>query len=388
MLKHMLKYCGGVTNSQENASVLTGAPALLVAGGSGKRGIREAIVGERSAWRRRPKENHSLPHEGVGMSERTARLREVLERKQIPIYFGALAIGALTACFVPGTTALEAGVNPALAVMLFATFLQVPLAHLGRAFTRARFLVSLLAANFVAVPLLVAILMQLAPDDTLARLGILLVLLAPCIDYVVTFSHLGRADSRLLLAATPALLVAQMLLLPVYLNVFLGDAVVGLVHEGPFVDAFVWLIAVPLVLAALAQAWARFAKLGGRVVAGLGLLPVPSTALVLVVVVAAVAPRLSEAGAMALRVVPVYVAFAVTAPLLGWSVGRLFRLEPAARRAVAFSTSTRNSLVVLPLALAVPGAMPVLPAIVVTQTVVELLSEVLYVRLLPKLDEI
>jgi ACR3 family arsenite transporter len=41
--------------------------------------------------------------------------------------------------------------------------------------------------------------------------------------------------------------------------------------------------------------------------------------------------------------------------------------------------------VVLPLALAVPGAVPVLPAIIVTQTLVELLSELVYVRLIATL---
>ena len=38
-----------------------------------------------------------------------------------------------------------------------------------------------------------------------------------------------------------------------------------------------------------------------------------------------------------------------------------------------------------PLALAVPGAVPLLPAVVVTQTLVELMSELVYVRLMPKL---
>lgn len=81
--------------------------------------------------------------------------------------------------------------------------------------------------------------------------------------------------------------------------------------------------------------------------------------------------------------IPVYVAFAVTAPLLGWSLARMFRLDPPAARAVAFSAATRNSLVVLPLALAVPGAVPLLPAIIVTQTLVELVSELAYVRFAP-----
>ena len=69
----------------------------------------------------------------------------------------------------------------------------------------------------------------------------------------------------------------------------------------------------------------------------------------------------------------------------GWTVARVARLEAPAGRAVAFSSATRNSLVVLPLALAVPGAIPVLPAIIVTQTMIELVASVIYMRLMPKL---
>lgn len=83
--------------------------------------------------------------------------------------------------------------------------------------------------------------------------------------------------------------------------------------------------------------------------------------------------------------VPIYIAFAVIAPLIGWGMARLFRLGAPAGRAIAFSAATRNSLVVLPLAFAVPGAVPVLPAIIVTQTLVELISELVYMRLIPKL---
>ena len=71
--------------------------------------------------------------------------------------------------------------------------------------------------------------------------------------------------------------------------------------------------------------------------------------------------------------------------MVAWRVAKLFKLEVSAVRAIAFSGSTRNSLVVLPLALAVPGAIPVLPAVIVAQTLVELVSELVYVKLLPKL---
>ncbi|MDR2327833.1 MAG: arsenic resistance protein [Acidovorax sp.] len=325
-------------------------------------------------------------------------LRDRLEHHQVLIYFAAVVLGAALAWAVPGTQALEAAINPALALMLFVTFLQVPLAELGRALQQSsqwRFVGALLLANFVLLPLLAALLLQGLPGDTLLRLGVLLVLLAPCIDYVVTFSHLGKADAHLLLAATPVLLLAQMLLLPLYLNLLLGDAVGTLIASGAsrqafvqaFTHAFVWLMALPLLLAALVQQWAKRSPAGERSAATLGLLPVPATALVLLLVVAAVLPQLGAAGDAALRVLPVYIAFAVVAPLLGWLAARLLCLPAAAGRAVAFSAGTRNSLVVLPLALAVPGAMPVLPAIIVTQTLVELVAELFYIRLLPRLGQ-
>lgn len=49
-----------------------------------------------------------------------------------------------------------------------------------------------------------------------------------------------------------------------------------------------------------------------------------------------------------------------------------------------FSAGTRNSLVVLPLALALPDPWSTLvAAIIVTQTIVELAGELLYIHLIP-----
>lgn len=311
-------------------------------------------------------------------------LRESLERHQVGIYFASVVMGAAVAWAIAGTERLEALVNPALALMLFVTFLQVPLRDIGKAFRNVRFVAALLAANFVVIPLLVFLLLQFAPDDAMVRLGMLMVLLTPCIDYVITFSQLGRADARLLLAATPLLLITQMVLLPLYLAAFLGGAASELVSVGPFLHAFVWLIAMPLVLAGLIQFWSSRNHTGGQVSDGLGLLPVPSTALVLFLVVAAMLPLLGSGANHALAVLPLYVAYAIIAPVVGWFTARVVGLGATAARSVAFSSATRNSLVVLPLALAVPGAVPVLPAVIVTQTLVELISELVYIRLMPR----
>lgn len=312
-------------------------------------------------------------------------MRDIFEQRQILIYFLAIAIAAIIGLAVPGAAMMHGIINPALAFMLFVTFLQVPLGEMAKGFRQARFLAALLLGNFVAIPALVFLLLQLTIDDALLRLGILMVLLTPCIDYVITFAYLGRADARLLLSSTPILLLVQMVMLPVYLGLFLGEQASDLMRAGPFLQAFAWLIAAPLLCAGAVQFWAARRVTGQRISAILGLFPVPATAVVLFVIVTATLPVMGAAIRYVLLALPVYLAFAVIAPSIGWGVARAFGLGPAQGRAVAFSTGTRNSLVVLPLALAVPGAIPVLPTVIVTQTMVELVAELIYIRVLSRL---
>ena len=309
-------------------------------------------------------------------------VRTYLESQQVVIYLLAIAAGVFVAFALPHTTSLEPSITPALALMLFVTFLQVPLSALPTSFLNQRFLACLTLVNFILMPLVVAVLAWFLPDEQMLRLAILLVLLTPCVDYVVTFTHLGQGDAKSLLAATPLLLIFQMLLLPVYLGVMLGPDIVRLVQPEPFIHAFIWLIAVPLILAGIMQAAAARSAPLARLRTLLNVLPVPATALVLFLVLASVTPRVGDAFAASLAALPIYVAYALIAPLCGWAAARAMRLDPPAARAIAFSAATRNSLVVLPLAFSVPGGVPLVPAVIVTQTIVELLSQLVYVRFL------
>ena len=76
-------------------------------------------------------------------------------------------------------------------------------------------------------------------------------------------------------------------------------------------------------------------------------------------------------------------AFFLIVPFFARLPACAFRLDTQAGRALIFSAATRNSLVVLPLALALPDAWGVVPAVMVTQTLVELVGELFYIRLVP-----
>lgn len=86
--------------------------------------------------------------------------------------------------------------------------------------------------------------------------------------------------------------------------------------------------------------------------------------------------------------IPLYVAFVVVAVAVGKLAGRMARLDVPATRAVMFSVTTRNSLVVLPLALALPATLAMAPLAVVTQTLVELVAMVVLVRVVPLLTHV
>ena len=323
---------------------------------------------------------------------------EWMERHQVALYLAGLVAGGIVGLLVPAVAGpAELAIQPVLALLLYATLLGIPFADAGRALRDRRFLATIGVVNFVVVPPIVWLLSRVVAHDRVLLVGVLFVLLAPCIDYVLVFSGLAGADTRSLLAATPLLMLAQMVLLPLYLWAFLGSEFVDAVDPGPFVEAFLLLIALPSAAAALTQRAASgraagpvspagpVARAAGAVERGAVSAMVPLMVATLALVVASQIAAVSERlGALTL-VVPVYAVFVAVMVPMGVLAGRLAGLDVPGRRAIAFSGATRNSLVVLPLVLALPVEFELAPLVVVTQTLVELVAMVVLVRLVPRL---
>lgn len=323
-------------------------------------------------------------------SPRRRALVAALERHQVALYLAGIAAGAVVGWAVPGADAWAVLVEPVLALLLLATFLAVPFAALGAGLRDGRFLGALLVLNFVVVPAVVFGLSRFVAHDDALLVGVLLVLLAPCVDYVIAFTALAGGAAERLLAAAPLLMLVQLVVLPVLLRVVAGEAAVAAVDVGPFVRALVMLILVPLALAALLQ-WGAVRGRGGvrdtaaGVVRGFTAAMVPLMVVTLFTVVASQIRGVGERLPALAAVVPLFVAFAAVMVALGVVAARWARLDVPAGRALVFSGVTRNSLVVLPLALALPASLDPAPLVVVTQTLVELGAMVSLVRLVPRL---
>ncbi|WP_355661858.1 arsenic resistance protein [Halomonas salifodinae] len=317
-------------------------------------------------------------------------MRERLERYQVGLYLLAVGIGLWVGAYWGSLAeALTAGLWPLLGALLYATFTQVPLVGAWRRLARTRLLAAALVGNFLVIPLLLWGLAQL-PLAPPVLLGILLVLLVPCTDWFLVFTHLGGGDTPAALALTPLSLLLQLLLLPVYLWWFLDQAALAGLLRQELLGAFVGLILLPLGAAWLTERWAGSCpseRRPGRqrLVAGLGWLPVPLLALVLFLVAAGQVGVVSDHSGLLLGLVPLFAAFLGVALGLAWLLSRAFRLPAAQGRVLAFGFGSRNSFVVLPLALALPAGFEATVSVVVIQSLVELLGMLLFLRWVPRL---
>lgn len=313
--------------------------------------------------------------------------RESLEKNQIGVYAMALIVGGTVGLLSPRIGSyLEPLVSFIIAVLLFSMFCQIPFLKLREALSNRRFIGALLLVNFILVPLLVLALTKLFPQPSPVLVGVFLVLLTPCIDYVIVFTQLGKGNEKLILVSTPVLFVVQMIMLPFYLWLFIGAEAPEIVRIGPFVEAFVYLIIVPLFFALAIQFSARKNAGGVKALNFTAWLPVPLMALVLFMVIGSQIDRVVKEFNVIIAVIPIYILFHIVSPIISRIVSSVFRIGPSDGRALIFSGGTRNSLVVLPLALTLPGEMATIAAsVVVTQTIIELIAELLYIYIVPNI---
>ncbi|MEB3733760.1 hypothetical protein ULF88_05505 [Halopseudomonas pachastrellae] len=130
----------------------------------------------------------------------------------------------------------------------------------------------------------------------------LLVLLVPCTDWFISFTLLGKGDAGRAIAATPVLLLVQLLALPVYLWLFLGTNWLQAAISSHLLIAFAGLILTPLALAWVTEQLAERSRNAKRWVHGLGMLPVPVLALVVFLIAASQVTTVAGLGGALMQV--------------------------------------------------------------------------------------
>ncbi len=364
-----------------------------------------------------------------------------LEKHQIEFYFLAILGGTAIGYLFRISSGANIVLNFILPVLLFVTFLQVPVSSVIDNLANKRFVAALLVGNFVFIPILVALLLLIGsgpffqlsdifrfPDGLNSKTPYLvfafygmILLCAPCVDYVVSFCRLAKGDSSALTAALPVLLIIELSFMMFLATVRFYDGTNIASTRPEIIEFFISIFRVllfPLALAWILQSISRYNKVVACSSSFMKNSVVVITAFTLMIIAAYAFSELfaifdddgyaftkiSDGKAIGIYEnttdfgssektllnafiygIAFYSLYACLAPFVGFFTAKLFKLCSKEEIALSFSVSTRNSLVLLPFLLTISPAdeQALVAAVVLTQTCVELVAEIIYVRFIP-----
>lgn len=312
--------------------------------------------------------------------------KQSLEKYQVLIYLAAIFIGLLF-----GITSQETGsifeilLWPTLGILLYSTFTQTSFSKIWEAFKDIRFLFAALIGNFILIPLIVWVMLSFMPEIPAIQLGVALVLLVPCTDWFITFTQLGGGETERAIAFSPLSLLFQILLLPVYLFLFFGNELTVTLATYDMLGAFAGIIIFPLIIAFLTEKWVSYVPARQHIISRIGWLPVPLLAIVIFLISASQSHLLFEVTSLLWYPAFCFIGFLFITPLLAKTLSKIVNLPARQARVLAFSLGSRNSFVVLPLALALPDLFEVTVFVVVLQSLIELFGMATYVWFIPNI---
>lgn len=310
--------------------------------------------------------------------------RLIVEKYQALFYIVSITFGVLFGYTYPEiSNSLEMVLWPVLAFLLYVTFSQIPVAHIPKAIFDYKFIIAALIGNFVLIPIFVSIIIALIPNDPVLKLGVALVLLVPCTDWFITFSQLGKGDSKYAVALAPIILLAQFLLLPIYIYLLFGKSMTVDIAQSNLIEIFIWFIAVPLFAAYLTQKLADRNRFWKKSLNNMGWLPIPLLVIVVFIIFSSQFQTISDSKNIFDTLAIVFIIFLVVTVLFAKLLASMFKLPVGQGRVLAFSFGTRNSFVVLPIVLALPNQYQTAIVVVAFQPLIELIGMLIYIKIIP-----
>jgi ACR3 family arsenite transporter len=133
--------------------------------------------------------------------------------------------------------AISLGVPLGLFAMMYPAMTNVRLDEIGQAFRSPRQLLTVLVFNYAIAPFLMLLLANIFVSDPELHTGLVLYGLAPCIAMVIIFTFLAKGNTPMALVFVALNSVMQMLLIPVYARLLIGN-----------IEFDVWVVAESVVL--------------------------------------------------------------------------------------------------------------------------------------------
>ncbi len=254
---------------------------------------------------------------------------------------------------------------PLLAVMLYATFLPMPLRQVRRAVRNLKVTAASLSMNFLWTPVLAwGLGFAFLRDSPDLWVGLIMLMVTPCTDWYLVFTSVSGGDVALATSLLPFNLILQIVLLPLYLLLFAGTLVE--LHPQAMMSSVLWVLMLPLLLAFGSRAWAN--QQGGETwlrqqSPKITALQVGCLNVAIAAVFTAESQALGQRPGLLLQLLPPVLLFFLINFIVAQKLGQYLRLPYAAGVCLLYTTLARNS----PLSLAIAAsAFPDRPLITLT----------------------
>lgn len=267
---------------------------------------------------------------------------------------------------IPWITELaQSVIVPLLALMLYATFLPLPLRNFGQTLRKPKVVLASLATNFIWTPifawLLGAVFLRDTPD---LWVGLIMLMVTPCTDWYIVFTGVAGGDVMLATALLPINLILQVILLPMYLLIFAGTLVE--INPNQLLESVFLVLLIPWLAAVISRnflSWQKGQSWIERMSSKIALIQILSLNLAVISIFASKGNDLVQNPSLLLKIfVPVCLFFLVNF-IAAYRVGRYLKFSYEEFACFSCTTLARNS----PLSLAIAvSAFPHQPLIALT----------------------
>lgn len=151
---------------------------------------------------------------------------ENINKLQSIIILGMVSLGLLIGQIDFISLYSEYLIMPALIIMLFLVFIQIPIKEIGKSFKNFKFTITSIAINFIWTPIVVLILGRLfLRNEPELLIGFVMLMVTPCTDWYLIFTGIAKGNVALSSSILPLNLILQLILLPVYIFIFGGTSI-------------------------------------------------------------------------------------------------------------------------------------------------------------------
>ncbi|GHV56738.1 arsenic resistance protein [Deltaproteobacteria bacterium] len=167
-----------------------------------------------------------------------------------PVFIIVSALAGVVLGGVDLTIEQQAGnfIEIFLMLMLFFIFLGLDLKEISKTFMNLKFSIAALAINFIWTPgLAFGLAIIFLPAQIDWQIGFIMLLVTPCTDWYLIFTGLANGNVTLGASILPVNLILQIILLPAYLFIFMGQTVE--LDVKIIVQSLVFILFIPLTAA-------------------------------------------------------------------------------------------------------------------------------------------